>query len=372
MTKNLHCRRAFLARASAIVAAGSLPLSGCSEDGGKAYESAVTETWRPGPARMPVAPDRVELVRLATLAGSSHNTQPWKFSLRGNEIAILPDRTRRCAVVDPEDAHLYRSLGCAAENLVHAAAAQGLAATPRYDAAADAVIVTLEPSASAKASDLYLAIPSRQCTRNRYDGRAAPADVLAQLERAAAGNGVRGVVVTDRATIDKVTELVAEGNRRQIGDPKFMAELAEWIRFNDAEALATRDGLTGRASGSPSAPRWLGKLFLRFAFSADKQNEKDVRNLASSAGVLVFAAEADDKAAWVEAGRCYERFALTATALGIRNAFVNQPVEVRELKPQLESLVKGAGHAQLVARFGYGSEMPRSLRRPVSAVMAAS
>jgi hypothetical protein len=47
-------------------------------------------------------------------------------------------------------------------------------------------------------------------------------------------------------------------------------------------------------------------------------------------------------------------------------------VEVRELKPQLESLVKGAGHAQLVARFGYGSEMPRSLRRPVPAVMAAS
>jgi hypothetical protein len=368
----LQSRRDFLSGAGALLAAGSIPLSACSGDEGKAYESAVAETWRPGPAQIPAAPELAELVRLATLAASSHNTQPWKFALRGNEVAILPDRTRRCAVVDPEDAHLYRSLGCAAENLVHAAPAQGLAAAPRYDPSSDAVIVSLEPAPSAKASDLSAAIAKRQCTRNRYDGRPVPTDALARLEQAASGAGVRGVIITDRPTIDKVTELVAEGNRRQFGDPRFMAELADWIRFDDAQALATRDGLIGRASGNPPVPPWLGKLFLRFAFSAEKQNEKDVSNLASSAGVIVFAAEADDKAAWVEAGRCYERFALTATALGMRNAFVNQPIEVRELKPQLESLVKGAGKAQLVARFGYGPEMPRSLRRPVAAVLAPS
>jgi hypothetical protein len=362
-------RRDFLMTTGAVLAATSLPLTGCSGDDGERYESAVAETWRPGPASAPSAPDRTEMVRLATLAASSHNTQPWKFAVRGGEVAILPDRSRRCRVVDPEDAHLYRSLGCAAENLVHAAAAQGLKATPRYDEKEDAVIVALEPSTSAQATALYAAIAQRQCTRNRYDGRSVPNDVLTQLERASGGTGARGVFITDRPTIDKVTALVAEGNRRQISDPAFMAELAEWIRFNDAEALATRDGLIGRASGNPSVPRWLGKLFLRFAFSADKQNEKDIAGLASAAGVVVFAADANDKAAWVDAGRCYERFALTATALGIRNAFVNQPVEVLALRPELETLVKGAGHAQLVARFGYGPEMPRSLRRPVAAVM---
>jgi hypothetical protein len=34
----------------------------------------------------------------------------------------------------------------------------------------------------------------------------------------------------------------------------------------------------------------------------------------------------------VAVGRCYERFALQATALGIRNAFVNQPLEVPSLR----------------------------------------
>jgi hypothetical protein len=62
--------------------------------------------------------DDLELVRLASLAASSHNTQPWRFRIGERSISIQPDRTRQCPAVDPEGAHLYRSLGCAAENLV--------------------------------------------------------------------------------------------------------------------------------------------------------------------------------------------------------------------------------------------------------------
>ncbi|MCY7390333.1 MAG: Tat pathway signal protein, partial [Leptolyngbyaceae cyanobacterium CAN_BIN12] len=43
-----------------------------------------------------------ELVRYATLAPSSHNTQCWKFRLDDRSISILPDLSRRCPVVDPD------------------------------------------------------------------------------------------------------------------------------------------------------------------------------------------------------------------------------------------------------------------------------
>ena len=66
-----------------------------------------------------------ELVRCATLAANGHNTQPWKFALSPNTISIRPDLSRRTPVVDPDDHHLWVSLGCAAENLVLAAAALG-------------------------------------------------------------------------------------------------------------------------------------------------------------------------------------------------------------------------------------------------------
>ena len=67
-----------------------------------------------------------ELVRLATLAPSSHNTQCWQFALEDRSIVVRPDLSRRCPAVDPDDHHVFVSLGCAVENLTHAALAHGL------------------------------------------------------------------------------------------------------------------------------------------------------------------------------------------------------------------------------------------------------
>ena len=105
-------------------------------------------------------------------------------------------------------------------------------------------------------------------------------------------------------------------------------------------------------------------------FTEKAENDKCARHIRSSAGIAVFIFEASDKAHWIEAGRCYERFALQAAALRIRNAFLNQPVEVTAIRPQFASwLGVGAMRPDLVVRFGRGSKMPRSLRRPVQAVL---
>jgi nitroreductase len=93
-------------------------------EGTMTYEEAVRATFRHAAA---TPEDRrallQELVRYATLAPSSHNTQCWKFKLGGHAVSILPDLTRRCPAVDPDDHHLLASSGCAAENLVLAAEA---------------------------------------------------------------------------------------------------------------------------------------------------------------------------------------------------------------------------------------------------------
>ena len=50
-------------------------------------------------------------------------------------------------------------------------------------------------------------------------------------------------------------------------------------------------------------------------------------------------------------------------------AFLNQPAEVPELRSQLQSYLHlGTALPQLVLRFGYGSDLPHSLRRPVEEV----
>ncbi len=311
-----------------------------------------------------------ELVHYATLAASSHNTQCWKFRLEDQAIFILPDLSRRCPVVDPDDHHLYVSLGCAAENLIQAAQAQGLSAKCTFDASGDgAVRIALEPSDEI-VTPLFEAIPYRQCTRAEYDGQPLSAAEIQLLENAGTGNGVQVKMLTTLNAIETVLNYVVQGNTAQMNNPAFMRELKSWIRFNDQEASRTGDGLSGRTTGNPSIPRWIGNLFSKLLFRAKPENDKNIRYIRSSAGIAVFVSDVDDKAHWVEAGRCYERFALQATALGIRNAFVNQPVEEASLRPAFaKALGLGAGRPDLVVRFGRGEEMPSSLRRSLESVI---
>jgi hypothetical protein len=142
--------------AASLAVGGPALFHGCTQQAVVTpYEDAVRDLWRHGTVDGgSAAAVRRELVRYATLAPSSHNTQCWRFGIELHAITILPDLARRCPAVDPDDHHLFVSLGCAAENLVHAARAHGLAASATFDGARDALRIALEPSA-AQASPLF-------------------------------------------------------------------------------------------------------------------------------------------------------------------------------------------------------------------------
>lgn len=334
------------------------------------YDKAASDIRRPGTEQADGVPDARELIRHATLAASSHNTQPWKFRIRQGSIAILPDFSRRCPIVDPDDSHLFKSLGCAAENLVHAAAAQGFSADVRFDPGEDGVVVLLKRDTSARATDLYRAITRRQCVKMAYDGTPLGVTELEKLEKAGEWQNGRMVMLLSEAQKNAVIDYVTRGDAVQLTDRAFRDELVSWIRFNPGEAILTGDGLSGRTSGQPALPAWLAKRIIGLVLTPKGQAETDATNIRSSAGVAVFVASQDDKAAWVEAGRAYERFVLQATALNIRTAFINQPIEVRELRSQFESWLKLEGeHALLMVRFGHGPTAPFSLRRPIDDVI---
>jgi hypothetical protein len=359
----MFTRRGFLAGGAGLALAG-LPPTPTLAGAAMSYEGAVRSTWAP------FRPDggRQELVRYATLAANSHNTQPWKFTVSENGITIEPDFSRRCPAVDPDDHHVFASLGCAAENLVHAAAAAGLKATPAVEA--DTVAVLLE-QALPVSSALFAAIPRRQSTRAPYNGQPATNEALRLLEQAGTGAGVSVILITDRARIANITDYVVQANTAQMRDKAFLDELKSWLRFNEAQAVASMDGLSARASGNPELPTWLARLLLPLVFTERGENEKYRLHIESSAGVAVFVSERSDKAHWVEAGRACQRFALQATALGLKHAFINQPIEVPPLRRQLASFL-GIGDRvpDLVMRFGMGPDLPKSLRRPVEKVIA--
>jgi hypothetical protein len=310
-----------------------------------------------------------ELVRYATLAPSSHNTQCWKFALDEQSITILPDLSRRCPAVDPDDHHLFISLGCATENLIQAAQALGLRGESVFDTARNAVRVMLSPT-TAGVSPLFKAIPHRQSTHAEYDGKPLSVVDLKLLDQTAASAPVRLLLITEKSALEKLLEFVVQGNTAQMNDKAFVDELKAWIRFNGADAARTGDGLFSACSGNPAVPTWLGKLMFGLFFTPKAENDKYAKHVRSSAGVAVFVGQSANKTHWVEVGRAYERFALQATALGVRTAHLNQPIEVPAVRPQFASFLGiGPMRPDLVVRFGRGPTLPPSPRRPVQAVL---
>ena len=53
------------------------------------------------------------LLRYAILAPSTHNTQPWLFHIRGDDVELYADRTRVLRAMDPDDRQLIMSCGAA-------------------------------------------------------------------------------------------------------------------------------------------------------------------------------------------------------------------------------------------------------------------
>ncbi|AMY69906.1 Acg family FMN-binding oxidoreductase [Frigidibacter mobilis] len=353
-------RRSIMTGAAATLALGGAGIaSWCRAAGSQtSYDRYIARLRAPLGNNPPMA----DLLRTASLAASGHNTQPWQFDVRPGTIILRPDLSCTTPVVDPDDHHLIVSLGCAMETLAIAASGTG------RPGEADPIggLVYRHTEGPPRPGPLLAAIPARQSTRADYDGRAVPAADLAQLERAGTGPGVRLILITDRPRMNQIRDLVIAGNTTQMADPAFIAELKHWLRFSPRSAMETGDGLYAAASGNPVLPDAFGRFAFDQVFTTAAENDKYARHLSTSAGLAVFVADREDTAHWVAVGRACQRFALTATALGLKHAFLNQPVEVAALRPELASLIGEPGkRPDLVMRFGYGPTLPWSPRREV-------
>src|SRR5437762_4106484 len=131
---------------------------------GPAYEP--WDNWR-GATRGPL-----DLVRAAILAANPHDSQPWLFHVTETQIDLFADHTRNLGHIDPLLREMHIGLGCALENLLLAAAANGYETrvTLLPDPANVMAVAHIElATGTPNVTDLYQAIPHRHTNRYPYD-----------------------------------------------------------------------------------------------------------------------------------------------------------------------------------------------------------
>lgn len=297
----------------------------------------------------------------AVRAPSSHNTQPWVLRLGPDRVAILADRTRALPVNDPHDRELTISCGAAWFNLRVAAADLGVGLRVAHLPEGEASDLLADAALGGPPEEGLPspgAVARRRTHRGPFADRPVPDRVVEDLRRAAGAEGA-ALEVLDDAARREVARLVGEGDRAQFADPRWRRELASWMH-----PRRRGDGLTVPALAGPATRMAVSHLDLGRTTAG-----RDVR-LAEDAPVMAVLTTAGDRPGdWFTAGRALERVLLVACEAGLQASYLNQPVQVGSLRPELAALVTG-GVPQIVLRIGHtDTTAPPSPRRPIADVV---
>jgi len=315
------------------------------------------------------AADQLEfLLGYAILAPSPHNTQPWLFRLNAKDVEIFADPRRALHVADPDGRELAIACGAAIFNLRVAAEHFGrhyqvkIAPDPGNPYLLARFQLDLHGADDVEEVLIFNAITRRRTCRKAFVDQPMPQELLDAWTAAAAHHGVWLQVVREEPARLAVAELVAEADRIQWSDKRFRAELANWSR---AKPFERGDGFPATALGINEWLSFAGPTLLRSFDRGGGQAATD-REIALHSPVLaVLGTEADDAPSWMSAGQAMENVLLSACAEEFQASFLNQPIEVPELRPRLAETIGHAGFPQVLIRLGHGPEAAPTPRRAV-------
>jgi nitroreductase len=304
---------------------------------GPAYEP--WKDWRSTGSDSPLA-----LVRAAILAASPHNTQPWLFKITDSAIELYIDAQRNVGALDPYLREEHIGMGCALENLMLAAPANGYAATAELlpgklgpipaDPKPKLLARVNFASGKREENELYSAIPLRHTNRGPYDPhQALSPDFVEALQHLPDGSAdVKLFLFTAEADRKKIVEISSAANMEIYSDPDVHRGSERWVRTKWSAVQTYRDGLTIDAFGLPPIATAIAKMMsvrmLRWA--ASRSTDNGYSKLMLSAPLIGFIAVRDRYAQeqCLQAGRIWQRAHLFATAHGIAARPCNEAVEM--------------------------------------------
>ncbi|MCM2369716.1 Acg family FMN-binding oxidoreductase [Aporhodopirellula aestuarii] len=313
-----------------------------------------------------------QAIEHAVMAPSGHNAQPWKFRMHRDSVDILADRNRSLPVVDPDDRELTISCGAALFHLRLALHHDALSTLVRVlpDPANSDLLARVRISgphtSDEDEAELFRAIPKRRTNRNVFDAAPVPPSVHDEWYLDAKSEGCWIQLFDEEETKHAIADLVTEGDLIQGSDKAFRHELAKWVHSNRS---ACRDGMPGYAHGVGTLASYLGPVLVRTFDWGEGQAAKD-RQLAEGSPLLVIiGTPRDTPADWIACGQTLAKMLLRGTSRGLSASFLNQPIEVASLRPQLNELCENEGFSQILLRWGYGREVQPTPRRNIEEML---
>ncbi len=314
------------------------------------------------------------LVRFGILAPSSHNAQPWNFSVDEEGIDVFLNTDRSLPVGDANNRQSFISLGCAIENIMVAADYFGAEAavnftSPEMPGPAARVILKYASGYAGKADKEHLiwAILKRVSNRNAYtDTLPTEAFLNAMASLAVAGEKV--FIFSDQPRKIQITEIALAASIAATADKKFSQELSRYVKANTTAASI---GMPGFGLGMPLLISYIAPFLIRHVNINKLNHPHDKKILQSHTPCLVIlASQADNQATWLGIGRLYEKIALRAVGSGLSLAMWAAPIQIGEYYKDLQKALRTELRPQAFFRIGYPTKATaHSPRLPLEKIL---
>jgi hypothetical protein len=294
-----------------------------------------------------------DVIRAAGAAPSIHNSQPWKFNLDGDVLRVSAVAERSLWVGDPAARSLYVSCGAALFNARLAIRATGrepavrLLPHPEYSFEVLALIETSPGSPPTDAErGLHDAIWNRHTNRGPYTEEPIPKEILVRLQEAAVSEHAE-LHLPDRAEATDILTAAANAGRELAADPEHQEELKRWIATGRACGIpaAALPSRPDRPTAPIRAADWLAA-----AGPVDRRRPERYERFPH---IAVLTTATDEPEDWLIAGQALENVLLTATSCGLSASFLNQPIELRDMREEDPPDWPGPENAQMIMRLGY-------------------
>ena len=265
---------------------------------------AASPLWPPAPAGAADVLDRLRWYpAVARWAPSKHNTQPWRFVVRGASLELWTDPRRALPDTDPKMRELVISCGAALHHVEIAGRALGrhLAVELLPDGGLSLLARVFEVGdAPVTAHDeaLLSAIARRHTDRGPLDASPLGPSLPFQLQSTAAETGASLRLVStagDRATL---ASLVERADRILVRDGRVDRELGRWLR---GAADTRRDGVPDDHTRGPAAS--YRAEFVQRDFSGGRGTAAHDRPGRDHPLIGVLCTAGDRVGDWLSAGR---------------------------------------------------------------------
>lgn len=302
------------------------------------------------------------LVNFAVLAPSSHNSQPWKFQITGGKIYLLPDFDRALPHSDQNHRQLFISIGCVLENLLTAADYYGFETSWTYQETNHAIEVSLNKVRVHTGNETHLifAILKRHTNRNKYLEKLPDESFFEKLKNYSTPNSQISFV-KDTETKNKIAEIVSEALITAMDDKLFRKELSEYLKPNVTKSPV---GMPASGFGIPTPVSFVAPILIRYLNINKLSKKKDIELLKGHTPVFgIISTTEDNVKSWMEAGRLYEKIALSAEQHGLKTAPMAAVIQIGEFYKDLQRVLQTTQRPQVFFRAGYSSKQPQATPR---------